>query len=172
MNSQFVDKTEQEAKPGEKPKQGKPAGKERTASIYTVVKAPEMVYTEDNRLAFYKGGVILTRPGLTVKGQELRAFLNDSEDESSLDRAIVDGQADITQVTDKRTRVGTSEHAEYYTNEDKILLEGGKPLFVDSLKGRSEGRQMIYFLNDERFIVDGTLAENRPESLLNKKKKK
>ena len=184
VNSQFVDKNEQESKPGEPAKSSQNKGDKkaatknadkpiaRTASIYTVVKAPEMVYTEDNRLAFYKGGVTLTRPGLTVKGQELRAFLNDSEQDSSLDRAIVDGQADITQLNDKRKRVGTSEHAEYYTNEGKIILEGGKPLFVDSLKGRSEGRQMIYFLNDERFIVDGTLAEKRPESLLNKKKNK
>jgi len=184
VNSQFVDKSEQESKPGEPAKtaskkaddqkSGKKAAgppKERTASIFTVVKAPVMVYTEDNRMAYYKGGAVMTRPGLTVKGQELRAYLNDSEEDSSLDRAIVDGQTEITQVTDKRKRLGTSEHGEYYTAEDKIILEGGRPKFVDSIQGRTEGRQLIYFTGDERLIVDGTLAEKRPESILVKKKK-
>ena len=181
VNSQFVDKTEEETKPGETPKKKddkkekkKSAAppKERTASVFTVVKAPEMVYTEDNRLAYYKGGAVMTRPALTVKGQELRAFLNDSEEDSSLDRAIVDGQSEITQVVDKRKRVGTSEHAEYYTDEDKIILEGGTPKFIDTLKGRTEGSQLIYFTGDERMIVDGTLAEKRAESTLIKQKKK
>ncbi len=115
---------------------------------------------------------MLTRPGLTVKGKELRAYLNDSEADSSLDRAVVDGQAEITQVADKRRRVGISEHAEYYTSEDKIILEGGQPRFVDNIKvKRVEGRQLIYFTNDERMIVDGALAEKRPESVLLRKKK-
>ena len=173
VNSQFVDKTEQEAKPGATPVPAVAKKiKERTASIYTVVKAPELVYTEDNRLAYYKGGAVLTRPGLTVKGRELRAYLNDSDADSSLDRAVVDGQTEITQVADKRRRVGTSEHGEYYAAEDKIILEGGQPRFADNQKvKRVEGRQLIYFTNDERMIVDGTLAEKRPESVLVKKKK-
>ena len=174
VNSQFVDKTEQETKPGDPPAKKKTdkKPKERAASIYTVVKAPEMVYTEDNRLAYYKGGAVMTRPGLTVKGQDLRAYLNDSEEDSSLDRAVIDGKSEITQVADKRKRVGTSEHAEYYAGEEKIMLEGGQPKFVDSIKGKTEGRQLTYFTNDERMIVDGTLAEKRPESLLIKKRKK
>ncbi len=174
VNSQFVDKTEQETKAGAPPAKNKTdkKPKERAASIYTVVKAPEMVYTEDNRLAYYKGGAVMTRPGLTVKGQDLRAYLNDSEEDSSLDRAVIDGKSEIVQVADKRKRVGTSEHAEYYAGEEKIMLEGGQPKFVDSIKGKTEGRQLTYFTNDERMIVDGTLAEKRPESLLIKKKKK
>ena len=185
VTSQFVDKTEEESKPGDakaKPKAGddkkaamtkKPTPpKERSASIFTVVKAPEMVYTEDNRLAHYKGGAVMTRPGLTVKGRDLRAYLNDSDDDSSLDRAVVDGQSEITQTADKRKRVGTSEHCEYYAADEKIVLEGGKPLFVDSLKGRTEGRQLIYFTGDDRLIVEGTLAEKPSESVMIKQKKK
>jgi lipopolysaccharide export system protein LptA len=196
VNSQFVDKNEQETKPGDpkatekksddkkaeakktddkkskskKSNDGPP--KERTASIYTVVKAPEMVYTEDNRLAYYKGGAILTRPGLLIKGKELRAYLNDSEEDSSLDRAVIDGQVAITQVIEKRTRVGTSEHGEYYTDDDKVSLEGGKPLFVDSLKGRTEGRHLIYFTSNERLIVDGEESGKKPVSILIKQPKK
>jgi len=192
VNSQFVDKNEQESKPADpkaaaaapvttaakksddkkskKKKDGPP--KERAASIYTVVKAPEMVYTEDNRLAYYKGGVVLTRPGLTVKGNELRAYLNDSDDDSSLDRAIVDGKSEISQIIDKRTRVGTSEHAEYYTEDNKVSLEGGAPKFIDSLKGTTEGRHLIYFTDSERMINDGVEADKRPTSVLIKQPKK
>lgn len=193
VNSQFVDKSEQETKPGETPKktdekktdekkpakQSKKKGsdkqqsppKERAAAVYTVVKAPEMVYTEDNRLAYYKGGAVMTRPGLVVKGQELRAYLNDSDDDSSLDRAVVDGAVEIVQTVDKRVRTGTSEHAEYYTDDDKIVLEGGRPKFVDSLKGRTEGRVLTYFTGADRLLVDG-VEQKQAESVLIKQKKK
>ncbi|HEY3742549.1 MAG TPA: LPS export ABC transporter periplasmic protein LptC [Bryobacteraceae bacterium] len=195
VNSQFVDKSEEETKPDDPKAPAKKDTKKktadskkskststkkasdappkpRTASVYTVVKAPEMVYTEDNRLAYYKGGVVLTRPGLTVKGQELRAFLNDSEDDSSLDRAITDGGVEITQVILKRTRVGTAEHSEYYTADDKISLEGGHPKFVDSLKGKTEGRHLVYFTSNELMIVDDGESKQRSVSVMIKQPKK
>jgi lipopolysaccharide export system protein LptA len=190
VNSQFVDKQQEDqaaAKPKETPDAGaaastkaatkkkkskpKPAGGVQGASIFTIVKAPELVYTEDDRLAHYKGGVLLTRPGLVEKSLELRAYLNDSSEESSLDRAIGDGQVEIVHTSDTRKRTGTAEHSEYYVDDDKMILEGGKPRLVDSLKGRTEGRQLTYFFEDERLLVDG-VEEKRGESLLLKNKKK
>ncbi len=45
--------------------------------VLTVVRAPHLVYTDENRLAVYTGGVQLTRPNMLVKSQELRAYLAD-----------------------------------------------------------------------------------------------
>ena len=174
VNSQFVDKDpkpeDEKAKPAStKKKAPKPGPK--GASIFTIVKAPELVYTEEDRLAFYKGGVILTRPGLVEKSKELRAYLNDSSEESSLDRAIGDGTVEIVHTVETRKRTGTSEHSEYYSDEDKIVLEGGRPRFVDSLKGRTEGRQLTYFFQTERLLEDGK-EESRGDTVMLKKKKK
>jgi lipopolysaccharide export system protein LptA len=60
----------------EQPKKQAPSG--TAAAIRTVVRAPRLVYTEENRLAYYTGGVTLMRPRLTVASNELRAYLAES----------------------------------------------------------------------------------------------
>ena len=46
--------------------------------MLTKVYAPHMVYTDQDRLAYYSGGVRLDRPDLHLKSQELHAWLADS----------------------------------------------------------------------------------------------
>ena len=60
--------------------------------VYTTVKAPNMVYHDDTRVALYSGGVVLLRNAMTVNSDELRAFLtpktNDNSNDSSLRRRL------------------------------------------------------------------------------------
>ena len=58
VETQFYDKV---TKPGPAP--------------VTTVRAPDLEYSTETRIAYYKGGVHLERPGLTVDSKELRAFL-------------------------------------------------------------------------------------------------
>jgi lipopolysaccharide export system protein LptA len=165
--SQFLDRSGNSSDNGKAVAKGK-----ATPSVFTVVRAPELHYKEESRLATYRGGVLLTRPGLTVNSRELQAYLSDSSSDSSLDKAVADGAVKIVSVSadpkDKRTRTGTSEHADYFTKEQKVLLEGGAPLLVDSVKGRTTGRQLTWFANNDRLLVDG--EEKKPaESTLRKK---
>ena len=83
-----------------------------------------MVYTEESRLTHYTGGVQLNRPGLQVKGKELRAFLAESGADSRLEKAFADGAVEIFSTGKDRTRTGTGEHAEYYTDDQKVILRG------------------------------------------------
>ena len=156
--SQFVDKAKKDSpvKPAVPP-------------IFTVVRAPDLVYTEETRVAHYTGGVTLGRPGLSVAGKEIRAFLKDADQDSSLDKAFSDGAVKIVSTaTDKRTRTGTSEHTEYYADEQKVILEGGEPLLVDSLKGQTRGKQLTWFANNDRLLVNG--VESKPADTLIRKK--
>jgi lipopolysaccharide export system protein LptA len=140
----------------------------KATPIFTVVRAPDLVYDEDTRIANYTGGAALSRPGLAVAGHSIRAFLSDADANSSLDKAFADGEVKIVHTAGPRTRVGTSEHAEYYTVEQKVLLDGGNPVLVDSLKGETKGRQLTWFANNDRLLVNG--VESRPaDSLLRKK---
>ncbi len=141
----------------------------RTAPpIFTVVRAPDLFYTGETRLAHYQGGTTMVRPGLTVTGKELRAYMNDGEADSSLDKAFADGAVKIVSTADKRTRTGTSDHAEYYANDQKVILEEGDPLLVDSLKGQTRGKQLTWWANNDRLLVNG--IESKPvDSLLRKK---
>jgi lipopolysaccharide export system protein LptA len=183
--SQFIDKDKDDEK-GAKDKaddKSAPAKKAdakagtKAGPIYTVVRAPDLVYDEDTHIANYQGGAALARPGLTVAGRAIRAFLRESgtgsdadanSDSSSLDKAFADGDVKIVHTAGPRTRVGTSQHAEYYTDEQKVLLNGGNPVLVDSLKGETRGRELTWFANNDRLLVNG--VESRPaDSILRKK---
>jgi lipopolysaccharide export system protein LptA len=128
--------------------------------IYTTVRAPELFYRDDTRVAVYTGGVVLTRDKITVHSKELKAFLSpkkdDSSNDSSLDHAFAEGNVRVfEQVTPIRTREGTSEHAEYYTKDDKVILNSGSPQMTDSVKGVAKGHQITYFSGDDHLIVEG-----------------
>ena len=158
--SQFADKPP-------KDKQGKPLPTATT--LFTVVRAPEMTYVENDRVARYTSGVVLTRPNMTVRSRELQAFLNDKDQDSSLNKAFADGNVSIVQTAPGRTRTGTSEHAEYYAADEKIILEKGQPKFVDSVRGTTEGQVLTYYSKDDRLLVNG-VESRRAESILKRKK--
>jgi lipopolysaccharide export system protein LptA len=146
--SQFVDKPK-------KDKDGKPIPPAQQQSTFTMVRASEMTYTDEDRLAYYRGGVVLNRPNMSVKAREIKAYLKDADADSSLDHAFANGQVVIVQSAADRTRTGISEHAEYYVAEDKVILEGGQPKMVDSLKGTTSGKQLTYFSKNDRLLVNG-----------------
>lgn len=156
----------------EKPKsedQAKPATDATTpTSTFVVVKSANLVYTEQDRLAHYTGAVTLNRPGLRVKSDELRAFLAESkpgekkeaeDQESRIDKAYADGHVEIVQTASDRTRTGTGDHAEYYTADERIVLNGGKPQLVDSKRGYARGAELTYFVNDDRLLINGSHKE-------------
>lgn len=152
VETQFVDKASKSAKPGPAP--------------FTTVRSSDLVYNTETRVAHYTGGTRMERPGLTVDARELRAFLNESSSDSSLDKAIAEGAVKIVSVhteksgKNKRTRTGTSEHGEYYASEQKVVLTGGRPMVVDNNKGSSQGEELIWWANDDRLLVNG--EESRP----------
>ena len=150
-----------------------PDGKTTADPLFTIVRAPDLVYHDDTRVALYTGGVTLVRDRMTVTSDRLRAILtpktDDNSDQSSLDHAIADGNVKVFEtVTDNQTRTGTGDHCEYFTKEDKVILNGGSPQFVDSKKGVTRGTQLTYFSGDDKLIVEG---ENKHEAFTRMKKK-
>ncbi len=129
---------------------------------YTVVRAPELLYREQERLAHYRGGAQLVRGSMEVRAREIRAFLKERGKDSSsgsLERALAEGAVEISQRERDRSRRGASEQADYQVDQEKILLSGGHPQFHDSLRGSTRGRQLTYFSRDDRLLVDGEPAQ-------------
>jgi lipopolysaccharide export system protein LptA len=146
----------------------KPDAAPTTAPLFTVVRAPELHYRDDTRIANYTGGVKLIRGQLTVTSKSLMAYLTPkqdkpggatpavSDDNSSLDHALADGSVVVEEeLANGDLRKGTAEHCEYITKLSKVVLEGGHPEFHDSQKGFTRGRQLTYFSGDDKLIVDG-----------------
>jgi lipopolysaccharide export system protein LptA len=121
----------------------------------TVVRAPHLSYTDDDRLAIYTGGVSLDHDQTHVTSASLRANLADANADSRLEKAFADGDVVIRWTNPPRLRVGTSQHAEYYTSDQKVILNGGRPKFEDSCKGSTDGNELTYFANDDRLLVNG-----------------
>jgi lipopolysaccharide export system protein LptA len=142
--------------------------KPASAPILTVARAPHLVYTDQTRLAVYTGGVILNRQGTQVKSRELRAYLAEEGADSRLVKAVADGGVEISQAAPDRTRTGTAEHVEYFTENQKVVLQGGQPQFTDSLKGNTHGVELTYFANDDRLLVNGS-AEQPVHSRIRRK---
>jgi lipopolysaccharide export system protein LptA len=149
-------------------KQKADAPKPATAA-FTVVKAAHLVYTDETRLAHYTGGGVMNRPGLFVKGQEIRAFLSEKDDDESkpadgdsrsrLEKAHADGDVEIIDTSPIRKRTGTGIHAEYYTENERIILQGNHALLVDSLKGTSHGAELTYLVADDKIVVQSAPAK-------------
>lgn len=137
-----------------KPDALKPGAK-KSAPVATLVRASNLVYTDETRLAHYTGGATLFRGPLQVKSTELRAFLAKDGEDSKLEKAIADGNVVIVQTAADRTRRGTGEHGEYYVSEEKVILRGGEPQLADSKRGNTRGAELTYYANDDRLLVTG-----------------
>ncbi len=156
--SQLIEKKDnQSQKADDKTAKAKEQAKKPDAPpVFTVVRAPELIYNDDERLADYKGGATLDRSGMNVRAERIRAYLRDADDDSSLDHAFADGKVQIVQAASDRTRTGVAEHAEYYVDDAKVVLEGGDPQLADSIKGTTRGLKLTWYSNDDRLLIDGT----------------
>ncbi len=125
------------------------------ARRFTTVQAAKLVYTDAERLAHYTGGAALARPGLQVKGAEIRALLSQAGGEQSVERAYADGNAEIVRSSPGRTSTFRGEHAVYHAAEQKIVVNGGEPQLADSAKGVVRGSELTYYANDDRLLVTG-----------------
>jgi lipopolysaccharide export system protein LptA len=146
--------------------------KKKTATpVLTEVHAPHLVYTEANRLADYTGGAQLSRPNLQVKSREIHAYLADSGADSRLEKALADGAVEIHQTSKDMAYNGTAEHSEYYTDEQKVILTGGKPRMTRSDGSYTDGPGgLTYYVNDDRLIVNGSDGKPANSRLVRKKK--
>ncbi len=161
----------------ETPKDDPKAPKKPAAPpVLTETHAAHMVYTDPDRLAHYTGGVLLTRPDLQVKSKEVKAYLSESGSQSSLDKAFAEGAVEIFARSKDRTRTGTGEHAEYYPNEQKVILRGPWVKMVEQIFGAprpntTEGTELTWWANDARLLVTGVPAKPVDTRIIRKKKK-
>ena len=150
--------------------------KKPAAPVLTETRAEHMVYTEADRLTHYSGGVVLKRPDMQVKAKDLRAYLAESGSDSSIEKAFADGDVEIFSQAKDRTRTGTGEHAEYYPDEQKVILQGPLVKMVEQMFNapkptRSQGTEMTWWSNDARLVVTGAPEKPAATRIIRKKGK-
>lgn len=164
--TQFEDK----AKAEDSETEGSSGPAKPAQPTYTIVKSQHMVYTDADRLATYTGGVDFWRPTMTVKSAALKAYLNEenSNADSRINHAIGDGKVEIVQYAPDRQRLGSSEHAEYYTDEGKVILTGGEPKLNDTKRGNTRGDRLTWYTNNDRLVIEGA-PEKKGQSHIRRK---
>ena len=86
-----------------------------------------------------------------ISSQFLDLFLSESQSSGrQLARAEARGAVSVRQ----GERRGTSDRADYFASEGKFVLSGGKPMLYDAVLGTISGRQLTFFLADDRILVD------------------
>lgn len=149
----------------------KSAQARKTGAILTNVKANEMYYSDKDRLVEYRTNVVMSRPGLEVQSNQLRAYLDEDDSErfneqpsGGIEKIFAYGAVRIVETGAQRVRRGTGETGEFYSADGKLILEGGKPEMIDIVKGveqrRTTGKQLTWFANNDKIIVDG--QEQKP----------
>ncbi|HUB82033.1 MAG TPA: LptA/OstA family protein [Bryobacteraceae bacterium] len=142
------------------------AAKKDTAPVLTKVYAQHMVYTDRDRLAYYSGGVTLDRPELHLKSKQLHAWLADSNADSQLEKAFADGAVEISGARRQNSYNGNSEHMEYYTADQKVILNGGSPRLVRTEAGGSPTiltePELIYFVDSGKLTGKGAAVDRIP----------
>jgi lipopolysaccharide export system protein LptA len=135
--------------------EGPAASAPKKMPVTTLIRSPELLYTEENRTALFKGGVTMVRAGLQVTSAQLRGVFIVKDGASQLDTGYADGQVRIVQKAPDRTRQGSAEHAEYYLSEAKVILYGGVAQFEDSLRGMERGDRLTWYQEKDRTVVEG-----------------
>jgi len=46
----------------------------------------------------------------------------------------------------------------FLVDEAKVILQNGQPQLVDSLRGTTRGKQLTWFSNNDRLLVDGAAS--------------
>jgi lipopolysaccharide export system protein LptA len=156
--------------------------KANAAPLLTTVKSNEMFYADKDRVVEYLGVVQMLRPGLLVNANRLRAYLAEEDSQTSneqpgggVEKVFAYGAVQITETGSERVRRGKGEIGEFYAADGRLLLEGGKPEMFDTVKGveqrRTTGRQLQWFANNDKMIVDG-LEQKPAVSDLQRKRKR
>ena len=131
--------------------------KKGATPVLTMVTRRHMVYTDEDRLAVYTGGVTLNRPDLHEKSRSC-ALISPNRAPIRVWRRLSPMAPWRSCSTAQRPlRTGTAEHSEYFTDDQKVILPGGDPKLVDIATvrrtGSTEGAESLtYFANDDRLL--------------------
>jgi lipopolysaccharide export system protein LptA len=127
--------------------------------VTTLIRAPELFYTEETRTALFTGGVTMLRAALQVTSAQLRGVFAIKDGKSQLDTSYADGQVRILQKAPDRTRQGSAEHAEHYVSEARVVLYGGVAQFEDSLRGTERGDRITWYQEKDQLVTEGRKGE-------------
>jgi lipopolysaccharide export system protein LptA len=86
-----------------------------------------------------------------LNSDQLEVFLKHENNRKSVERLLATGKVKIEQPG----KLATSESAEFFQSEKKVILTGGMPRVLDSERGSTVGPRLTMFFDDGSITVAG-----------------
>ena len=130
-----------EQESAEKKKDRKPA----------TVQAERLVYEDTLQKGTYSRNVRMNSATGRLRSDQLEVFLRDDNNRKSVERMLATGKVKIEQPG----KLATSESAEFFQAEKKVILTGGMPRVLDSERGSTVGPRLTMYFDDGSITVAG-----------------
>jgi lipopolysaccharide export system protein LptA len=131
-------------------------GKAQQEREPVTIQARRMVYEDSLQKATYQVGVKMNGSMGVLNSNQLEIFLAPKDNHTTVKRLLASGAVTIHQPN----RTSFSDIAEYFRDEEKIVLTGGPPRILDSERGSTVGARLTMHLDDGSMAVEGD-PENR-----------
>lgn len=120
------------------------------------IQARKMVYEDSLQKVLYETGVKMNSSMGILNSNQLEVFLASKDNQTTVKRLLATGAVTIHQPN----RTSFSDFAEYFRDEEKLVLTGGPPRVLDSERGSTAGARLTMHLDDGSIAVEGD-PENR-----------
>jgi LPS export ABC transporter protein LptC len=124
----------------QKPKDGAPE--------LTVTDADTFLYRSKEERLQYQGGVSMRSKAMTLKGKKVDVLLE--PDSREVREVLAEGEVTIETPDGK----AAGDHAKYLPEQESMTVEG-KNARLENAGKLTEGKQLTFFLGDDRILVDG-----------------
>jgi lipopolysaccharide export system protein LptA len=142
-----------------------PQTKSKTSGpVLWQIRAPLLDYWSDAGRVEMSGGVQAQSGSGAMSSQTLQLALEKSAKNQRVERATAVGNVRIEQ----DGRVGTASQAVYLPDGGEFVLSGGTPTLADASGNTTTGRELTFFLANDRIVVDSqkgsrTITKHRVE---------
>ena len=118
--------------------------------VIWAVRAARLLYRSAEAMAALDQGVRAESRLGRIAAAHMDLFLAQLNGVQQLSKTVSTGGVTVWQ----GVRRGTAERADYAAADGSFVLSGGKPTLFDADQGTTTGRELTFFLADDRILVD------------------
>ncbi len=136
----------------------------KSSNIPTMIEADELIYSQKENKAIYKGNVVVKRGDLTIYANRMDVYFNK---EGDIEKIVATGNVRIYKAPN---REGRGEKAIYVKATDTLTLIGNA--YLKQGKNIVEGEKVVYYISKEITEVKGAKKKRVKTIIFETQKKK
>jgi lipopolysaccharide export system protein LptA len=136
----------------------------KSGSVPTMIEADELIYSQKENKAIYKGNVVVKRGDLTIYANRMDVYFNKNGD---IEKIVAIGNVRIYKAPN---REGRGDKAIYVKATDTITLIGNA--YLKQGKNIVEGEKVVYYISKEITEVKGAKKRRVKTIIFETQKKK